>query len=262
MLKKNNMYTRRRRYPIRKNFVRRNRRYFGKRTFRKRKIMSRTQKMICRAPQHIVADRYFVKLNAVGTTVTSAPQDDPQYFYIKGNGLENPLGNTPFTNAQPLGYDKIGNLYQKFIVHGCKVKIEITNNTSSQSMGVVLFPTTEVNPLGTPPYTYAQALALPYAKDRFVGAISGNNKITLTNYISTNKIYGVPKSKIRDEDNFAGTTISEEISPNSDPINAWFWNLTISNNTGVATSMSYNMVCKVTWYCEFFNRTPLAQQVV
>lgn len=213
-----------------------------KRVFRKKSRFNRMSmlKFNPRGSGVLVPDRFMttMKCTATGTyTDTSGVTS----FVIRGNGLENPFGSQYIANAT--GLAQMYALYERYVVHGARVRVDFCNGTSVPKH-LVCFPY-----VGTAPTSLGGWLDQPYVKSALVSGNAGMDRKTLVNYMSTRKIIGV--KDIKDLENQWG-------SSGSNPGFPWYFQVNSTTGLGTGTSPAVFKIT-MTYYVEWFDRKDLNQ---
>lgn len=231
-------------YRRKKAPVRRNRR----RVFRKKSRFSNPS-LLKYNPRNrgvLVPDRYMTTMKCSALLSGTAASGILQYDLL-GNGLFDPLGGASTANVT--GLAQLGTLYQRFIVHGSRVRVEAVANDSGPRL-ISLYPYQ-----GTLPTTTRAIMDNAYVKSKLISSGGGMDRCILSSYMSTKKISGL--KDLKDEENQWGTTAGG--SGGTNPGFQWLWNLRADNGTGSGTNVTTYRVT-VTYYVEFFDRTELNQQ--
>lgn len=190
----------------------------------------------------IIPDSYSCKLK-----YTEILNLSPGLYYYQyqfsGNGIFDP--NVTSTGTQPTGRDQLAALYQKYVVTGSRMKLLFTNTVSSASVIVSSIPTTSAIAIAANDIN--MNLRNPYSKNKVAGTSGGSNRITVSNYMTTKKIFG---EKSIAEDDY-------EADVGAQPTNQWYW--TWNAATGdLGTSITGNMIVEITYYVKFFKRITLS----
>lgn len=204
---------------------------------------NRNTHVIIRGPT-IVPDSYSVKLiysDTQGLTSTSGALAKYQY---RGNSLYDP--DFTGTGNQPVGFDELMLLYNKFRVMGSKITVRATVGATTQTDDLVVLPTVTSTLTGVSNDTIAEQ---PFAKRR-IGKF-GFITPTITQYTSTGAMYGQSKQAVRSEDDFAGDA-------SNNPNNVWFWSISYQPVDRTSNQAIY-FSCKIEYYCTFYERKVLTQ---
>lgn len=164
---------------------------------------------------------------------------------IRGNDIYDPQSTSGTVSATGFQQwcDQTG-LYQEFIVHASKIKVEIVNN-QGLALSAALYPIMESNATITTIDGNEQA----YSRTAFLGTSSGNNKVIMKNFMKTKKMIGC---KDLSDDNLNYGQYNS--SPN--PANIWDWALDCVNADG-STSLSAASVdikVDITYFVQFVQR--------
>lgn len=227
---------RRRRFRSRRRFrrVRRRTRRFGRR-------FKRGSSSYARTFAAIVPDRQFVKLRCHNTVSYSGfPAGG---FNVRANSLYDPYG---VNTTQPAGYDQWALLYQRYRVHGCKIRLLCSPNaTETQPFQFVLWPSDNLVALTT-----EQAIQQPYARWKVCQSKNPDLKqMTLSGYMKTNKISGEPRKKSVYDDVYSSFVTGA-------PGFLWYWRI-LNEALDTVSNISGEFVISLTFYAEFYRRTSL-----
>lgn len=159
----------------------------------------------------------------------------------RGNDVYDPQSTSGTVSATGFQQwcDQTG-LYQEFVVHASKIKVEIIN-LATAALSVALYPLMESNATITTIDGNEQA----YARTAFVGSSSGNNKVVLKNFMKTKKMIGC---KDLSDDNLNYGQYNS--SPN--PANIWDWAIDFVQLP--AGSSDFSMKVDITYYVQFLQR--------
>ncbi len=195
----------------------------------------------------IMSDRTNVHLK-VSSLVTFAFLSTSFYQGYKGNDLVNP-GNGTWVN-QPAGFIDWMQFYHRFRVLGSKITMQMINdgdNARNRGIWVCVYPTLLSDPSSLSG-GYINAMAQPYARGRFVGAPTGQDKVTLVNFISTSKFWG---SNVLFDDNFTGIV-------DTSPVNQWYWGIVCSGLSDGGTEYPIlTFVVTIEYHCILYDRSPV-----
>lgn len=224
----------------RKKFYRRKR--FGKgirSTFRRNRfnVPSKTSMGVS------FPDRIFVKLR-YRTTHQNTTTAGAKYDYVfSGNNIFDP--DTTGTGHQPLLFDTYASLYSNYVVHASKMKVT-SNNLASTNEGAscAFIVTPSITSLAS--FSVDEISEQRYAVKKLTTLNPG--KTIIKSYMSTAKIYGVPKYVVTADDKFSSAV-------STGPTNNWRWTIT-QQNLGSNTVNQYYQV-EMVFYVEFKN--PISQ---
>lgn len=169
------------------------------------------------------------------------------YRLVRGNDVYDPQSTSGTVSAT--GFQQWcaqTGLYQEFLVHASKIKVEIINNNPNFSLSASLYPLMETNATITTIDGNEQA----YARTAFIGTSSGNNKVIMKNFMKTKKMLGC---KDLSDDNFNYGAYNS--SPN--PLNSWCWALDCAWSDGQVAIPQTGFVdfkVDVTYYVQFLQR--------
>lgn len=190
----------------------------------------------------ITPDTMRVKLRYVDAQAyTGVTPADAVY---RGNSVFDP--NFAAGGLQPAGFDEWALLYNTYRVMASKCKIQAIAGNAVPTR-VTLWANTQGSATGL---TAIQQCEQPYCEHYIMGnSGGGHDKATLTKYMSTSEIWGVPVAQVRTDPSFSsGVT--------NNPSSQWYWNIAVDSSfpgTTVSTIIDY----EITYYVEFFNRKQL-----
>jgi len=252
----------------RKRFYRRKRSYKN-RYRRNRRFKSKYNKQTSMRSRNTVApDIAFTKLKftymaaiaPVGPTPATLPSpvnilanNYSNRRLIRGNDIFDPQSTSG--TASCTGFQQWcaqTGLYQEFLVHGSKIRVDLINNSPTRSISAALYPIMESNATQTNIYGPQQ----PYVRNSFVGTSAGNNKIVLKNFMKTKKMIGC-KDLSDDNLNYG----QYNASPN--PANIWCWALDCLYSDGNITDAqnTVDLKVEVTYYVQFMQRPVVSASV-
>lgn len=157
------------------------------------------------APAMFVKLKYRYKLNVTATT--------KQHFVMRLNSMYDPVHAVG--GGQPMGFDQLSALYNKFIVYGCKVRLRASQYGSVPS--VIAMAPQKSSIYGAS--TIDELQERPYAK---TAILTAERPVTLTAYYAISALEGISKSDILGDDGDFGHSAS------TDPIRGQ--HLVIANN--------------------------------
>lgn len=228
--------------------VRRNRR--AKKTpYRKgRKLNKRKAKYQKAVITHMrgtgFSDMTSARLTYVDTLVL-APTATHTSYSFRGNSLYDP--DYTGTGHQPLYFDQYSEIYNKYRVMGCSIRIDTNNASTASALYFIAYPSTDLGTLTT----ISQALEQNRAKAPKIIPLGQTYSSTrIKAYASSRKVLGLTKTQVMDEDN--ASTVG------ANPLQVWYWNLFWESTDGNADVITHAIV-KLTYYVQFFDRK-IAQQ--
>lgn len=217
-------------------------RKYAKRTFRKRKKrkMSKLQTVTVRQPGTIVPDRLRTSLS-YHEVIQSNPGALTGGYLYNLNSLYDP--NRTGTGHQPMGYDQLVALYNRYRVHGCAYELTVSNLNTP-----VRFTIAPHNGSGGAADVDDNSES-PYSRSIIVNTMSngGGNVKKLKGYIGMKKMMGRTMLDDRDEATF-GTSPSEIAT----------LSLKYESLDGATTISSINWSIKLKYYTELFDRIALS----
>lgn len=234
----------------------RSRRTTRARRFKRRRFASRFNKSTrWRMPRSspmglIVPDAVFTKMSVVDTFTLNMTSGVDAEGVIRGNDLVDPADT--LGAEKPTGYTQYKAFYDRFVVYASKITMVLTSagstNQSSQ-IDFVLVPSPGNLSGGQDP---DDIYRLPYAKMRTVVGPNASPPAYIKHYMSTNKIFGLPKNSMAVDAAFWGVA-----STDTAPSRLWYWNI-VSRPVDDSTTSSIRARVKVTYFVKWFSRKNLS----
>lgn len=221
-------------------------RYAKKRTYRRKKNRSsRNRANYSVARSTPISDRYFCKLNYTSLhSITYTGVGSAASYQFRLNSLFDP----DYTGAghQPMGFDQLAALYQRYRVYGCKWRVVFASQDTSQHVEVAV----QSRPNPTISTNMQDILEKQYITKAVLGVEgSGQGVRTLSGYTSISKIRGVPKSVVKNESDY-GALIS------ANPVFQPCLNIFVQN-MNTAASVVCNFRIHLTFFAEFGDKVML-----
>lgn len=232
------------------------RKAFKKRPIKKRKRLFRRKRMgkpttlSIRGPPSAFPDRLRVKLRYSSVYTFSIVAGVATYNQFRGNSIFDP--DLTGVGHQPLGFDQWANFYGSYKVHGSSIQASLVNTSTTstqfdQNVGfLVVYPQT-----GTAAPSSTESIEQPYSKYKMINPFGGHAGKTIKSYMSTARIYGVPRLAVGIEDDFAGAVTTN-------PSNQWCWNV-IGGTLNSSNNTTFSLLVRLTYYVEYWNRKQLSQ---
>jgi hypothetical protein len=205
----------------------------------------------------IAPDRARVKLKYIQTVTMNSYLGalDTQEFW--GNGAYDP--DKTGTGTQPTGFDQWAALYDKYTVIASSIKVRLVDLQGSggdtESLLLAILPCTETS---FAPTDINEIAALPYGKFGQIYPQSDGNpgapSNTLTNYISTAKIFGTYDDAVKYERNYSSAI-------NASPNQGWYWMVYMQSADGT-TSNQPDVYFLITYHIEFWDRITLTPSLL
>lgn len=198
-------------------------------------------------------DRQIVKLrysdSGTGTSTTGTAWS---YIYT-GNNIFDP----DFTGvgSQPLGYSLYSDKYRKYTVRASAIQFQLVPSTTTTMLTSAMiggvFPALLS---GSLPANMNDFMSQPYVKYRMPvaqwGSLTSN---TMTNYMSTSKLFGVLPHVSQADNLFSSSTAS------GSPTNQWYWVLSAAC-ADLASTGSLIWIVHIDYYVEFYERQIIQAQ--
>lgn len=219
------------------------RKKYGRRPYRRSKRrkprMSRLQTLTVRQPGNILPDRLKTTL-IYEEKIQVNPAGLTGGYNYNLNSLYDP--NRAGTGHQPMGFDELAGLYNRYRVHGCAYEVTWSNFNTPVRVGVC--------PLNgsSNPADVDDLSEQPYSSTTIVGTIgSGGNDIRrLKGYIGMKKLMG--RTILDDRDEAVVTASPSEVA---------ILSLLYESLDGSTAMTSANHIVRLKYYVEFFDKKSL-----
>lgn len=214
-------------------------RFVKKRNTRNTRKRNYSKALITHVKGQGISDMMYVKLKYVEQIKISGGVAPYFQYIFRGNSLFDP--NLTGTGHQPMYFDQYAALYSRYRVIGSAIQLDVVNISGDSALFYVCEPNTDQSTIVDISTLYEQARSgapkiIPIAQ-----------RITsrMKKYASTKKVCGLTRTQLFD-DTFAASTVSN-------PSNTWFWNILFASVDGV-TVPAGQLIVKITYYCQFFDR--------
>lgn len=189
----------------------------------------------------ITSDRLMVKLRYNDSTFIDSTTTIATFVW-RANSPFDPQFTTG--GGQPPGFDQWATLYERYHVVASKFTAVITpgTNNTSNTIAVVL-PSTLSSGVDLNTYmssAYTRWKALPASTQ------GGNQISTISNYMTTSKVFGLPKSQ-RQDPRYSALV-------NANPLAEWYWLFAFGNYAGQSQNINYSYTIQITYYIVFYDR--------
>lgn len=223
-------------YSRKRAFPRRAKRYRYKRYRRKPRVSAVTSKT------WVVPDRIRTKLNYQERITISASTGTLGSHIFRLNSLYDT--NQSGSGNQPVGYDQLSALYQKYRVHGVKVKLRAVSQGTTNATS--MYDLAMVPQLESPSWSNIEdATGNPYRKWTMSGN-SNTRPTVLSAYFPIAKLFG---ESLADDSYASGV--------GSDPANVAFLYI-LAQSVDRSSTTSVIIDVSLTFYCDFFQRQSLS----
>lgn len=196
----------------------------------------------------IVPDRTQVILK-VSSLVTFPFTSTSFYATYKGNDLVNP-GNSTWVN-QPAGFIDWMSYYQYFRVIRSSIKMQVVNDgddVRNRGLWICIYPTLESDS-SLVAGGYVNAMTQSYARGKFVGSPTGQDKVVCSNGIGTTKFIGY---NVNNDTDFLGTV-------DTPPARQWYWGIACSGLSDGGTEFAIlTAVVTIYYQVQFIQRKPIS----
>lgn len=223
---------------------RRTKKRFLRRKFRKFHKSRRASVRTFPVPGIIVPDRLRMKLWFDYTASVAQPAQFVQWKF-SGNNLYDPLANT--SNKSATGLAQWSAFFNNYRTFGSKIRVTFNNTSSAQTVVIGVNPTATS---GGFPTSIQDMIDRPYSKYKYLGTSGGQQKGTITSYMSSAKIFGNKNVAVGIRPGYDFPTTQ---NPDATKALSWAWAVSIGTLDGT-TNVSAQLVGRITFYVEFFNR--------
>lgn len=194
-------------------------------------------------------------------SVLFQPDFSALYVYrLKGNDVYAPDPQVTGANETVAGFNLFAPLYRSWVVMGSKIRVTVRNTTTSTSdsgglhgqaahtmTAVLKWDYQSGEPAGI---SIADLSETTFTKTKSIGISAGGHDTKyLSQYMTTNKVYGYPSRKIKDDENFWGNSITG-------PANSWYWKLFLGMDSQDPTNINATAAVriKIIYYTCLFGR--------
>lgn len=189
----------------------------------------------------VVPDRSYMKFKYATLYAGVINAGSTGHVVLRGNSLFNP--DTRANSTQPFGFSQWSAFYNKYCVHGAKIKVTAVNLTANKSIQVVVIPD---DVLSMQYIDITTQGTRPYARKRMIASTTGMDKGTVTNYISTRKVFGVHKAAILADEDY-----SSNVGEN--PTKLWYWHVYF-DASDLSAQFNIELRMEITYYAELYSR--------
>jgi len=205
-------------------------------------------------PRQLLADNSFrTELVYAESWQYAATVTSHQYVTFRGNSVYDPYHAVG--GHQPLGFDQLAALYQRYNVHGCRMELTCVNNAmrgagsgfihEEKLVSVVCYPSVEAAPISN---TLTTLKEQPYAKHMVLSAplSTGAVRTMTAPYRTTSDVFGQPSN---DQDFKSVVT--------GNPDKEWYWIVFFKGMNDLP--LDVNLELKVYYDVSFYARKQLNQ---
>lgn len=189
-----------------------------------------------------LSDTVFAKFKHVYNTSLASTGTSNGVFFMRGNGPYDPV--VAVGGNFPAGWSFWSGAYKRYICYGSKIKVTFTNNGDWPAEVFIIPTVSQTFDLATNAEDIAEN---PYNHKKYITTNAGSHgQTTVKHYMSTAKIYGIPKKKVTAEDDFSAET-------NTTPLRQWFWAVgqwNFGDNLDIATFC----IVETTYYVRLWDR--------
>lgn len=144
----------------------------------------------------------------------------------------------------PNQFPQHGAFYSSYRIHGSKIRVELVNTSPNSAVQLTVLPT-NLDPGSSPSADYnVDSRLQSYARSK-MASTQGGPKTTVTNAMSTARIYGNPMVKF--DDNFAAIITTN-------PLNTWFWVICLYSLAAIPSDTPILMNIFIDFDIEFYDR--------
>lgn len=211
----------------------------GKRSYRRRRRGGRVTTMT--RTRGVLPDMMQVRMTYVQKgTLTSAVAVYLATLF-RGNSLFDP--DFSGVGGQPLGRDEWSNFYTRYRVYASKCHVSFDSEDSADGSVCMVVPCLE----NTSFLASDTAMETPYARYKTLGISAGINRVNVSNYMESSKLFGV--KAINYDVDYSSTM-------DNNPPQQWYWHVAVATTDG-SSFPNVNYTAKITYYVELFGRKQL-----
>lgn len=195
-----------------------------------------------------VAGRTFVKLSThYWGSITSTAGAFSTFRIAKLNSVTDPTGT--LSSIKAIGYTQWAGMYHSYLVHSCKVKLDIhraTNDTVGMSAG--MYPSTDLQTAATTAY---DAMGQPFAVKTLIAEGTSSQTKSISKWVTIAQVCGVSKEIVGIDSTFASQVGSSPATGCS--MNVW------AQTIDASTTGTIEFQIQITQWVEFFGPKLLTQ---
>lgn len=185
-----------------------------------------------------IPDALFCKLNYVlAFNQTGAPAMD---WRFRANGLFAP-DFTGLSPHQPLYFDQYSALYSRYRVYGCKIRLDISNQSNLVAAQVCVVPRDDSTVFAN--LTWANEFARS-RNTKMIPVVGNSTPVRIYGYCSTRKAMGFSKTEAAANEDIAAPTTAN-------PLQIWWWHIIAGSIDGLA-NINLVYLAKLTFYVRFY----------
>lgn len=169
-------------------------------------------------------------------------------YTFNGNSIYDPDAVAPGETDR--GFTQMMTLYDRYVVTGSTIKVTAVNLSTDHVRTIAIIPTLQPSTTFTPMY-YNGIKGQPYCVMKDLTPAAGSKSmVTLRNYMTTAKMFGLPKMTTTAITLYSGTAAS-----NPTGTGLWFWQIVfLKSDVGFQHDIDYKV--EMTHYVKFFQRKP------
>lgn len=180
----------------------------GKKTYKKKAQVKRSGLRVMRNPgRSLIADRYQTKMVYSDAYNPSNVANTITWTQFRLGGLFDP--DYLVGGHQPMGFDQLTMMYNRYIVTGCKVVIEgrfrSSNTDTVPICANLIIGASPLASMVLPPNIWTANESRQY----WTRTYSDQDAVRFTKYFSLPKINGCTRSQYMNEENYSGTASSD-----------------------------------------------------
>lgn len=219
------------------------RNYFPKYTKKANNKIMNVQKNLAGFASSTFVKLKFTRLNVAlgsGTTV-----DSTRWY------LNDPTQNN---TVAPQGWNTYKAVYDKFVVHGSKIKATFTNTSSTIPMRVSVTPIQD-DSTSTNLNSQAVISQLPRSRIKYLSVQTGGKDVmSVSNYAKVKHLGGMKRLGPENEYYCGYTGSANSVISFTQPPELWSWNVQAQSTNGSNFSSTTYVDLEITFYIQFFEK--------
>jgi len=187
----------------------------------------------------IVPDRLRTKMTVVAADIYSFGSSAVFGTHYSGNRVDEPGSGR--WSLQPAGFIDWMHFYNNYVCYASNIKLQIVNASEDQLLTawIAIYPSQGADGLNSG--NYIDGASQPYSRKGFVGAITAMDKVTISNGMSTSKIYGF---NCFGDDDFSGIV-------DTGPEREWYWQIACSGTDNDPVFPILKLMVNITFMLNF-----------
>lgn len=232
-----------RKYRTRSRSAAAKKRRFGKKRWNKRSKATTVNRGL--TP---IAPRFITKLKYVGESGMTSTSSTPALYQFNLNSLYDP--DRTGTGHQPIGYDQLSGLYDRYRVFACSWRIDVTG---SATFWFTVLPFDGINLASNTNRTLIQEMPRAVTKT----GDNNNRHAMFKGHISLPRLRGQTSVEYKGDDLNSG--LMGNVGTGSNPTDALTLNLFGYSDNQASATVSFNFRVQLMYHCELYDPAAISQ---